>query len=195
MNHRTHSTRAKSCGAALAVVALAALSAQAQGTSTSSSTATGSNLTGPDSTFVVQAARMNTFEIQSANFAQGSASSQQDKSFAQQMITDHTKAARQLQSAVTQTGSTMTLPTDLDAAGQARLDSLRNSGRNFDALYKTQMVAGHQEMYSLMQNYSSKSDANAAIKSTVTALMPVVQQHLNSAKQLPGSGTSTSSSQ
>jgi predicted outer membrane protein len=110
------------------------------------------------------------------------------------MITDHTKAARQLQSAVSQSGGTVTLPTDLDPSGQARLDSLRNGGQNFDALYKQQMVAGHQEMYSLFQNYSSKPDANAAVKSVVVGLMPVVQQHLNSAKQLPGSGANSNTS-
>lgn len=87
----------------------------------------------------------------------------------------------------------MTLPTDLDPSGQSRLDSLRSGGQNFDALYKSQMVAGHQEMYSLFQNYSSKPDANASVKSAIVALMPVVQQHLNSAKQLPGANASSTS--
>jgi putative membrane protein len=175
--------------AAVTAVALAAAPVPAQG---NSSTSSASGLSGPDSTFVTQTARMNNYELAAANLAQHSASSQQDKSFAQQMLTDHTKAAKQLQTAVAQTGTTMTLPTDLDPAGQARLDSLRSAGPNFDALYKSQMVAGHQELYSLFQNYSSKPDANASVKTVIVALMPVVQQHLNSAKQLPGGRTSSS---
>jgi putative membrane protein len=183
-------------GAAVPAIALTAAPAFAQGnasTNSSASSMTSAGLAGPDSTFVMQTARMNNYEIAAANLAQGKASSQQDKSFAQQMITDHTKAARQLQSAVSQSGKAMTMPTDLDPASQARLDSLKSGGQNFDALYKTQMVAGHQEMYSLFQNYSSKPDANAAVKSVITGLMPIVQQHLNSAKQLPGGGASSTS--
>jgi putative membrane protein len=190
MNRTPPVARGLLTGAAAVTFAVAPVLAQGNPSSSSSSSA----LSGPDSTFVMQTARMNNYELAAANLAQGSASSQQDKSFAQQMITDHTKAASQLQSAVSQSGTKMLLPADLDSAGRARLDSLRNAGRNFDALYKSQMVAGHQEMYSLFQSYSSKPDANASVKAVVVALMPVVQQHLNSAKQLPDSGSSNSTS-
>jgi putative membrane protein len=193
MNRTQAVTRMLVAGAVAVAVSFAAPPVAAQGNSSTTSAASpSSGLAGSDSTFVMQTARMNNFEIAAANIAQGSASSPQDKSFAQQMITDHTKAARQLQAAVSQSGTTMTLPTDLDPAGQARLDSLKSARQNFDALYKTQMVSGHQEMYTLFQSYSSKPDANASVKSAIVALMPVVQQHLNSARQLPGAASNSS---
>ena len=185
--------RALSGGAVAIAVSFAAAPAFAQGNaSTAPVSSRASGLAGPDSTFVVQTARMNNFEIAAADLAQRSAATPQDKSFAQQMVIDHSTAARQLQAAVAQAGTTMTLPTNLDPAGQARLDSLRGAGQSFDALYKTQMVSGHQEMFTLFQSYGAKPDANASVKAVITALLPVVQQHLDSAKQLPGPASPSS---
>src|SRR5271167_835235 len=99
--------------------------------------------------FVQEAAVGDMFEIQSSKLASSKLSGE-EKSFADQMIADHTKTSSQL----TQAAQTVNVPvpTSLDSAHQKMLDTL--SGENGDAFrrdYFSDQVSGHKDAVSLFQ--------------------------------------------
>jgi putative membrane protein len=131
--------------------------------------------------FVQEAAVSDMFEIQSSKLASSKLSGE-EKSFADQMIADHTKTSSQL----TQAAQTVNVPvpTSLDSAHQKMLDTL--SGENGDAFrrdYFSDQVSGHKDAVSLFQRYADKGD-NANLKSWAAKTLPTLQHHLDMAKGL-----------
>jgi putative membrane protein len=131
--------------------------------------------------FVQEAAVGDMFEIQSSKLASAKLSGE-EKSFADQMIADHTKTSSHLTQAA-QTAN-VPLPTGLDSAHQKMLDTL--SGENGDAFrrdYFSDQVSAHKDAVSLFQRYGDKGD-NANLKSWAATTLPTLQHHLDMAKGL-----------
>ncbi|MGC2086631.1 MAG: DUF4142 domain-containing protein, partial [Bradyrhizobium sp.] len=76
--------------------------------------------------FVKEVAISDMFEIESNKLGEQKGNAQ-EKTFAQQMVTDHTKTSTELKSMVTSGKVKATLPTALDSSHQSKLDKLKGA--------------------------------------------------------------------
>jgi putative membrane protein len=137
--------------------------------------------------FAKNVAASNTFEIQSSELAQQRAQSADVKSFAQKMITDHTKAGQEFKSAL-QTANISPPPEQLDAKQKATLAKLQKAeGAAFDKAYLSAQLTGHQQAVALFRNYS-KAGKTAPLKDFAQKTLPTIEHHLTMVKDLSKPG-------
>ena len=133
--------------------------------------------------FVKEAAISDMFEIDSSKLAQdkGNAS---EKSFASQMITDHTKTTTELKGLVSSGKVKADLPSALDSSHQSKLDKLRGeSGKDFSSDYDSDQLSGHKDAVSLFERYAKGGD-NADLKDWAGKTLPTLRHHLEMAESL-----------
>jgi predicted outer membrane protein len=116
----------------------------------------------------------------------------QVKSFAQQMIDDHSKALTDVQTLAQQKG--VTLPTEPDAKHKAMAAKLQAmSGDAFDKAYMAQAgVSDHKKVHSMLMS-DEKRAKDADVKAAAAKMAPVVEQHLKSAEQMHSAKAGTTS--
>jgi putative membrane protein len=156
----------------LAAFALSAAPMFAQASSSSSA----------DQKFVDFAAQTDMLEAHLAQLAQDQAAEQSVKDYAQMLNSDHTKDYQQLSDAATKAG--LTVPKGLDKAHDRMIAPFEKlKGAAFDRHYITEMNAGHQK--AIAEYKSEANDAqNPDIKSYANTALPVLQKHLDGAKDL-----------
>jgi putative membrane protein len=133
--------------------------------------------------FVKEVAISDMFEIQSSKLAQdkGSAS---EKSFASQMVTDHTKTSTELKGLVSSGKVKADVPTALDSSHQSKLDKLKGeSSKDFSSDFDSDQVSAHKDAVSLFDRYAKGGD-NADLKNWAGKTLPVLQHHLEMAQNL-----------
>jgi putative membrane protein len=138
-------------------------------------------ITPKTSDFVKEAAISDMFEIQSSQLAEQK--TQGDvKSFADQMVTDHTKSSTELKTQAQ--GMHVPVPTALDQTHQKMLDKLRGLNEaDFTKQYIDDQVSGHKDAVSLFQRYA-KGGRNDKLKSWAATTLPTLQHHLDMAQGL-----------
>ncbi|SFP39549.1 putative membrane protein [Bradyrhizobium sp. Ghvi] len=133
--------------------------------------------------FVKEVAISDMFEIESSKLAEQKGNAQ-EKTFAQQMITDHTKTSSELKGLVGNGKVQATLPTALDSSHQSKLDKLKSaSGKDFSSDYNSYQVSAHEDAISLFDRYAKGGD-NAALKEWADKTLPALRHHLDMAKEL-----------
>lgn len=159
----------------------------------SGATASGSGtLSKGDQKILMDMARANLAEIEAGKLAQSKSQNDQVKSYAQQMIDDHSKALTELQQLAQAKG--VTLPTEPDAKHKAMAAKLEKmNGEAFDKAYMAQAgLQDHKRMHSkLMSDQKRAKDPD--VKAAATKMAPVVEQHLKSAQQMPAVKSGTTS--
>lgn len=175
-----------SSGSSATTGGAAAAGATAAGTTGKSSLAKG------DETILKDMAQANISEIEAGKLAQSKSSNDQVKSFAQQMIDDHTKALNDVQQVAQQKG--VTLPTEPDAKHKAMATKLQAmSGDAFDKAYMAQAgLADHKKVHSMLLSDEKKAK-DPDVKALAAKMAPVVEQHLKSAQQMPAPKSGTTS--
>jgi putative membrane protein len=144
-----------------------------------------------DQTFAKDAARGGLAEIKLGKLAQDNGSSEAVKAFGTRMVAEHTKAGDKLKNAAAQ--EHITLPTDLAAKDQATYDRLSKlSGAEFDRAYAQDMVKDHQQDLRDFQHEASQGNDDA-IKTFAAQTAPMIQQHLDQAKEMLKTVSQTSS--
>lgn len=135
-------------------------------------------------------AMVNMAEIEMGKLAQSKSQNPEVKTFAQQMIDDHTKGLAEVQGVAQSKG--VTLPTELDTKHKAIANRLSKlSGEKFDREYmKIGGVASHKEAHALLQK-NEKAAKDPDVKALATKMLPIVEQHLKSAQQMPAGSTSS----
>ncbi len=143
---------------------------------------------------VVSAA--NQIDINEAKLALKKTKNDQVKQFAQQMIDDHTK----LQKSVDDLAKKLNVkaePSDIskslhtaDAAEMKKLRGLR--GKAFDKEYIDHEVAYHQQVIDAASKVLIPNAQNAELKSALEGAAPLLQGHLDHAKQIQSSMGSSS---
>lgn len=130
--------------------------------------------------FIATAGHAGTYEVQAGEMALQRATSPDVKTFAQQMVTDHTQAGEALKTAA---GATP-LPTKLDAKHTKLLAELKSApAASFDATYVKQQLDAHEKAVALFKAESSKGD-DPALKSFAAATLPTLQHHLEMVQAL-----------
>jgi putative membrane protein len=133
--------------------------------------------------FVKEVAISDMFEIESSKLAEQKGNAQ-EKTFAQQMVTDHTKTSTELKTLVNGGKVQATLPTALDSAHQSKLDKLKNeTGKDFSSNYASYQVSAHEDAVSLFERYAKGGD-NSELKDWAGKTLPALRHHLDMAKQL-----------
>lgn len=145
--------------------------------------APGAPLSKGDQKIVMDMAQANMAEIESAKMAQGKTQNAEVKTFAQQMIDDHTKALTDVQQLATAKG--VTLPTEVDKRHKAMADKLAAmSGDAFDKAYLAQCgVAEHKKVHGMLAAAAKKAK-DPELKALAGQMQPTVEQHMKAAQQI-----------
>jgi putative membrane protein len=129
--------------------------------------------------FVNEAATSDMFEIQASKLA-AEETSGDVQSFANEMVTDHTKTTADLKGLAP--AANIALPTQMTNAQQKMLDKLKDlKGKEFAKQYMDDQVSVHKDAVSLFQRYGQGGD-NEALKGWATKTLPTLQHHLDMAQ-------------
>lgn len=144
-----------------------------------------------DLAFANDAARGGLAEIKLGKLAEDSGSSEAVKTFGTRMVAEHTQAGDKLKEAAAL--EHITLPTDLAAKDLASYDKLSKlSGADFDRAYTEDMVKDHQQDLQAFQREANRGH-DAAIRGFASQAVPMIQQHLDQAKEMLKNVSPTSS--
>jgi putative membrane protein len=134
-------------------------------------------------TFATKVAAANTFEIQSSELATERAERDDVKTFAKQMIDDHTKAGKDFKAAV-QAANIQAPKEESDAKQKATLKKLEGAkGKSFDQAYVSAQTDAHKEAVTLFKNYASKGQT-APLKDFAQKTLPTLEHHLQMVQDL-----------
>jgi putative membrane protein len=170
----------------LAIIALSAvlLSSAALAQSTGEKTGVNSALGIAPKTedFIKEAAISDMLEIEAAKIAQQKGYAM-EKTFAAQMITDHTKTSSELKGMVSGEMK-VALPNALDDSSQKKLDKLRDAKpEDFAAEYDPMQVSAHKDATSLFERYAKGGD-DPKLKDWAGKTLPALQHHLEMAQDM-----------
>jgi putative membrane protein len=169
-----------SVAVAAILIAPAAL-AQSIGEKTGVNSALGISPTTQD--FVKAAATSDMLEVAAAKLAEEKGNAE-EKKFAQQMVTDHSKSSADIKGMVTSGDVNADIPTKLDDSSQKKLDKLRDTRAGaFSSEYDRMQVSAHKDAVSLFERYSKSGD-NAKLKDWAGKMLPTIRHHLEMAEAL-----------
>jgi putative membrane protein len=168
-------------------------SASGQSGTAGATAAGGMKMSKADNKAIMDMAMVNMAEVEMGKLAQSKSQNPEVKTFAQQMIDDHTKGLAEVQTVAQAKG--ITLPTELDAKHKAMSAKLAKlEGEKFDREYmKVGGMASHKEALALL-NKNEKSAKDADVKGLATKMKPTVEQHLKAAQQMPAAAKSGTAS-
>jgi len=162
--------------------------AQSAGKKTGVNSALGISPTTAD--FVKEVAISDMFEIESNKLGQEKGNAA-EKSFASQMVTDHTKTSTELKGLVSSGKVKAELPTALDSSHQSKLDKLKGeSGKDFSSDFDSMQVSAHKDAVSLFERYAKGGD-NPELKNWAGKTLPALKHHLEMAQNLDKSKQSS----
>ena len=155
----------------------------------------GAKPTDPQIAGVVQTA--NQLDISAAKLALKKTRNDQVKQFAQQMIDDHTKLEKSVNDLATKLG---VKPEDSDISKSLKTAAAEETkklqglkGKAFDKEYIDHEVSYHQQVLDAAGNVLIPNAQNAELKSALEGAAPLLQGHLDHAKQIQSSLESSAS--
>lgn len=133
--------------------------------------------------FVQEAAISDMTEIAAAKIALEKGNPD-EKKFAQQMVTDHTKTSKELKGLVASGDVKAELPSALNSSAQKKIDKLKNAKpENFASEYDPMQVSAHKDAVSLFERYVKGGD-NPKLKEWASRTLPHLRHHLEMAQAL-----------
>ena len=140
-------------------------------------------LTKSDQNFLENAAQAGHFEIEGSKLAATQGASGDVKSFADQMIQDHTAVGNELDQLASSKG--VQVSTEPSLIQKAKLKVLgAYKGASFDKHYASEVgVSAHQDAVKLFQTASRKAK-DPDVKAFATKALPQLQHHLAMAQSL-----------
>lgn len=135
-----------------------------------------------DDVFLAQTVRHGRAEIELGKIAVTKAERPDVKIFAQRMIDDHTKLTDEIVM-LARSKSTI-LPNDPVQLDKAKAEALEKAeGNAFDRLYMQEAIADHQRMVDAFTEHSART-VDVALRTWIAKTLPIVQQHLDAAREL-----------
>lgn len=136
----------------------------------------------PAQNFVDLVTASNHYEVEAGKLAQERATTDALKNFGKLMVTGHTDAASQLTVAAAQANPPLTSTAMLNAEQEANLAKLRQlNGAEFDAAYKAQQVASHEQALALTEGYAANGEVES-LKTYAANTAKAVKMHLDRIK-------------
>jgi len=142
------------------------------------------NATSPafDSEFMTKAASGGMLEVKLGQEIVKRATTPEAKQFAQQMVTDHTKANNELKALAAK--KNITLPTTLGEEQQKVYDDVTGEkGPALDQHYVKAMIADHEEDIKEFQEAVTKA-SDSQIKGFAIQQVPILQMHLQMVQKI-----------
>jgi putative membrane protein len=172
--------KAMAFAAALLLVSASAF-AQSAGEKTGANSALGISPSTAD--FVKEAAMSDMTEIAASKIGQERGNAE-EKAFAGQMITDHTKTSSELKQLVSSGDVKAEIPGALDSSSQSKVDKLKNAKPDdFSSTFDSMQVSAHKDAVSLFERYAKGGD-NPKLKDWAGKTLPHLQHHLEMAQSL-----------
>jgi putative membrane protein len=136
-----------------------------------------------DQQFVDFAAQTDMVEANLGQLAQNVSDSQPIKDYGEMLTTDHTNDYEQLNAAAQQ--ANLNVPKAIDAEhNKAMIDPFQKlKPAAFNHKFIAEMIAGHAKAIAVYQKEAADAQ-NPAIKSYAEVALPVLQKHLEDAKDL-----------
>jgi putative membrane protein len=132
--------------------------------------------------FVKEAAISDMTEIAASKLGQERGNAQ-EKTFASQMITDHTKTSDELKSMVP-ADAKAAIPAGLDSSSQSKVDKLKDAKPDdFSSDFDSMQVSAHKDAVSLFERYAKGGD-DPKLKDWAGKTLPTLQHHLEMAQDL-----------
>lgn len=157
------------------------VAADTSATTTGSTGGTVSALSPADKEFVMKAAQVNFAEVQMGLMAGRNTSTPDVRNFGRLMVRDHGKGIEDLRKLVTMKG--LALPSESDAP---HIEAARHlsglNGREFDRMYLSHMVEGHEKSIGDFDQ-ASRTAGDADVKAFAAAKLPMLQEHLRLARE------------
>ncbi|MCU1336132.1 MAG: outer membrane protein-like protein [Bryobacterales bacterium] len=141
-----------------------------------------SPLSAQDRSFIQEAWTGGQSEVEMAKMALERASSGAVKTFAEQLIADHTQANRQLEELARRKGVTLE-SSAASSKGADNSDLASLNGGEFDRAFIKQMVADHEKTIAKFE-MAQQSVSDPDVKNFITMTLPTLRMHLQSAKSL-----------
>jgi putative membrane protein len=133
--------------------------------------------------FVTEAATSDMFEIASSKLALDKADPA-TKTFAQQMIADHTKTSTEMKAMVDSGKVKAAIPTAMTSSQQSMIEKLNGlQGDDFNKQYHSDQVSAHKDAVDLFKRYGDGGD-NADLKTWAATTRPALEHHLMMAQDL-----------
>jgi putative membrane protein len=129
-------------------------------------------------TFIEKAAVANQFEIDTSQLALKYGKEADVKTFAQQMIDDHTKAGQEFKASLAE--AKLEAPKDgLDITHTAKYAKLRvfTTESGFDSAYVDEQLSAHKDAVGLFKDYSTNGP-DGPVKSFAQKTLPTLEHHL-----------------
>ncbi len=124
------------------------------------------------------------FEIESSQLALQMSRNEGVRSFAQMMVSDHTRMMNEMM-AMAPAGMNMASMPMMPHHAQMLQRLRAASAADFDMMYKREQMMAHEEGVMMHRTYAARGD-NPALKAMAARAVPMVQMHLTRARALPG---------
>jgi putative membrane protein len=135
-----------------------------------------------DETFMMSAAQAGMVEVKLGEMAAKKATQENIKQFGAAMVSDHSKANKELQAVAAKNG--VTLPSELDAPHKSKVEKFgKLSGEQFDKAYVSEMVKDHEKVAAEFEK-AAKTAQNPELKSFAATTLPVIKTHLKHIKDI-----------
>lgn len=134
--------------------------------------------------FVKKAAMSNALEVRSSKVALERAQRADVKEYAQQMVTQHTKAAEELKAAIAQARLNFQVPEELDNDRQDKLRELAKADpKDFDEDYIDLQQDLHEETVALFEDYAEDGEV-PALRDFAIKKLSELRMHEESIKRI-----------
>jgi len=131
--------------------------------------------------FVDAAVEAGIAEVVTGNLAQEKSQNADIKTFAQQMVTDHTQANQKLGDIARKLD--ISVPDDAAMTDKVKKMILEWRDESFDKSYVNNQVDAHEKAVELFKKEAASSD-KAELKAFASETLPKLEQHLEHAKAL-----------
>lgn len=134
--------------------------------------------------FVKKAGVAGIAEVEAGKLGAEKATNPQVKAYAQKMVTDHTKANKELMAAAK--SKNLEVPTEPDLMHKGMMEKFerQKADADFDHDFMQQMVRDHEAVVELFQNASTDTNVDSELRSWAKKTLPHLEQHLKEAKAL-----------
>lgn len=145
-----------------------------------------------DERFLQQEVAANTAELKMAELATKKATRDDVRSYAEMLVSDHTKANAELTALAEKKGANLADPaTDKHADTYRDLEAA--SGDEFDKKFLAAAIKSHRKCVKNFEKASTDSE-DSEVKALAAKMLPTLQAHLQKAEELKSRRTSTLSS-
>ena len=134
--------------------------------------------------FAKKAGAAGLAEVEMGRLGAQKATDPDVKAYAQKMITDHTKANKELMAAAK--GKNLEVPTEPDMMHKGMMEKFEHqkADTDFNHDYMQQMLRDHPKVLELFTTAANDSTLDADLRSLANTTLPTLQKHLAEAQKL-----------